>query len=449
MTTFLIEKYNEKKTGFIEYICSPSEENISLSDDEVWKLKEELTVKSMEEIVERFRPEVSIWLGRDQITIPVCHREGFFWQVINLWETIRQGRYTNITKKDLEDSLLIRDSINEQEFINAQEQIFIYLHQNRIQKAKEQVKKCAGLYNDKLFLMKRLITEAELYLQESETIHRRFVVEAKEGMSLQCVAVSEPFQKSRYHTERLEEMYQHLLKETLWNVCADKLQKADVLQKTEIQNGLEASDNKLLYWNLLLACQKIPKQKRKELEAVLEEAKEAYKAAKEQFLWQVKPLMQTLFNCYRYFKNPDAGELLITNCTLEELAEARCKKPLIRYLETVNQKQYREDAVEKLILPNIEAKQKKETLTRERFMSAGKEMPKSYTNGIEAAEILRNIFEQFEIETRMVFCEEGEPLGYALTGIDVLNQMTNQEDEKELRDLTIWLNNWKLQGEEE
>lgn len=442
MTTLLIEKYNEKKAGFIEYICSPAEEKISLSDEEVWKLKEELTVSSMEEIVERFQPEIRICLGKEQIMIPVCHREGFFMRMINLWETIRQGKYTNITKKDLEDSLLIRDSIKEQEFINAQEQIFIYLHQNRMQKAKAQVKKCAALSNDRLFLMKRLITEAEHYLQKSKTIHRRFVVEAKEGMSLQCVAVSEPFQKSRYHTERLEKMYQNLIEEMLCNACMDKL------QETEIKNGFETSENKLLYWNLMLACQNIPEQKRKELETVLKEEKEADKTAKEQFLRQAKPMIQTLFNCYRYFKNPDAGELLITNCTAEELADSKCKKALIRYLETVNQKQYKVDAAEKVILPNIEVKQKKETLTRERFAAAGKNVLKSYTNTTEAAEILQNIFEQFKIETRMIRCEEGEPLGYALTGIDVLNQVPNQENEKELRDLTIWLNDWKLQGEE-
>lgn len=421
MTTLLIEKYNEKKTGFIEYICSPAEENISLTDEEVWKLKAELTVNSMAEIVERFEPEVVVSLGTEQITIPICHKDGFFWQMIHLWETIRQGKYTVITKEDLEEALLVKDELEEAEWIKVQEQIFTYIRQNKIEKAKVQIKACEPLFSDGLFLTKMLITKAEAYFEKAEKRSRRFVAAAEEGMSLQCIAVSKPFQKSRYHSQRSEEIFRQLLGETI-------------------------EKDTLIYWNLMLNCQSLSKEERQQLEAVLKEQKELYKKAKEHFLRQAAPMIQTLFTCYRYFKKPEAAPLLITNCTVEELAEESVLPALKRYLETVNEKLYKEDVIKNVMLPNITREQKKTALTRERFQAANKEYDREMTNDIASAEALQGIFHSFGIDTELFLEDEGEPFGYALTGIEVLGEVSGQE--KELRELTIWLDRWKLYRED-
>lgn len=434
MTTLLIEKLNENQTSFIDYICSVKENSLSLTDEEVQTIRKALVVRSMEELTERFLPQVNVRLMGEQITILLCYKDGFYRNIVSLWETISQGKYSDITSKDLENSLLAAEGVSEEEFVKAQEQIFVSLQERKPQKAKAQVEACIEGFEDTLFLIKRLLVQAERFLQKNKTKHRRFVVETEEGMSLQRVAVSEAFLQSSYHSRGFEEKYQKLLEE-VFQEAQDKE-----------ENAQKAGKKRLLYWNLLLACQNLTKQKQEELERVFAEQKVIYKEARDSFWYQAKPLLQTMLNCYFYFQKQEAGELLITNCTVEELANDRCQKALLRYLETVNRKQYREDAVVKAILPNIEEKKKKEKLTRERFAAASKEVQTHNTNELKTAEALQNTFAEFEIETRMIRCDEGEMLGYTLTGIDVYSEDAHPKDE--LQELTIWLNEWRLWGEE-
>lgn len=434
MTALLIERCNEYQTSFIDYICSVKETNISLADAEVKAIREALVVRSMEEVKERFAPQVSVTLNEENIIIPLCHKAGFFQTVISLWENIKQGKYTDITLEDFEESLLAKDGCLEEEFVKVQEQIFFYLQKNQYGEAKVQVEKCMTSFDDSLFLLKRLLKQGEKFFQEQEKKHRRFVVETKKEMSLQCVAVSEAFLKSSYHTTKLEDNYQQLLEEVFLNM------------QTE-ENAQKSYQRMLLYWNLLLACQNLDEQKQKQLKRILEEQKVIYKETKESFWQQAKPVLQTLLHCYVYFHKPDARELLITNCTVEELADARCRKALLRYLETANRKVYQEDAVAKVILPNIEEKKLKQKLTRERFATGQKKGGSYRTNQLETARGLQSIFTQFAIETSMLMCDEGELAGYALTGIDVYNQSDGKEA-YDLRKLTIWLNEFRILGEE-
>ncbi|MBD5466441.1 MAG: hypothetical protein HDR22_11655 [Lachnospiraceae bacterium] len=426
MITILMQKYNDKKAGLIDFIYSAKEDNISLSDEEIWEIRNSLSVRSIEEVAEHFQPEVKITLEGEQICIPLCHKEGFFWKVIRLWETIRRGEYTDITEAGLEDSMFMKDSVTEEEFVKAQEEIFVYLQKNKFQQAQEQLKRCTELFEDTLFLSKRLLKRGEQYLQENESEHRRFVVEADGEAALQCIAVSEAFRKSCYHTKQIEEQYQQLLTQ------------------------MAQPKHRLLYWNMILACSSLSEEKRGQLKLFWNEVTRDYEEARKKFWWQAKPMIQTLFNCYLYFSRPEADELLITNCSVEELADLRYKKELQRYLETVNRKQYQEDAIGNAILPNIRDKKKQEKPIRQRFPAGKKEEEKHDNGNLDEAKILENILEQYGIKTRMFLYEEGEPLGYVLTGIDVLKQMpgNRNEEENKLRSLTIWLDELKLQREE-
>lgn len=424
MTTLLVEKCNDNKPSFIDYICAVKKESISLSDEEIWEIRKKLCVHSMEELVELFQPEIVITIGQEQITIPICHKDGFFYQLMQLWETIRQGRYTVITKKELEERLLVHDGVSEEAFLEAQKQIFSYLQQGKVKAAEQQIKSCKSNFQDTLFLTKRFIKQAEFYVKKSKEEHKRFVVETGKNMSLQCIVISEAFQSSLYHTKYIEEQYQQLLEQ--W---------------------LEPKD-KLLYWNLLLSCNTLPEEKMEQLKVCLEEQKQVYKKAKKVFWYQAKPVIQTLFQCYCYFQNPKAEEVLLTNCTVEELAATRNQKALQRYLETTNHKLYPKDRIQKAILPNIEEKKGIQNPVRKRFHTGEKEKRTYSTNTLEAAQGLQSTLQQYKIETNMVMCDVGEPLGYVLTGIDVL-KMPDSENvmENKLRDLTIWLNELKFQGE--
>lgn len=425
MTVLLVEKYNNRRTSLIDYICSVKKDKISLSDEEIWEIRKSLSVHSLEEVVEHFQPEINIALGREQISIPICHRDGFFRQLIQLWETIQKGGYTDITKADLTDSLLAGDSVTENQFVEAQEQIFIYLQQGRLEKAQKQLKKCTELFNDTLFLTKRLIKQAQEYLQKNQGEHRRFVVDTNKESSLQCIAVSEAFRKSRYHTRQAEEQYQQLLEQML------------------------QPKDRLLYWNMLLVCETLSEKKRGQLKLFWEEQTEVYQKAMGDFWRQAKPLIQTLFNCYCYFKSQKAEELLITNCTVEELSDTRYQRELCRYLETVNQKQYQGNRIHTAILPNIQSRQRQDKLMRQRFPTGKQEISKSCTNNLKAAQALQHTLEQYEIKVRLVMYNSGKPLGYALTGIDVEKMPDSKNTaEDKLRSLTIWLNELKLQGEE-
>lgn len=426
MITAIIEKYNDKKAGLIDFICSTKEDDISLSDKVIWEIRNSLSVRSIEEVAEHFQPEVKIILEGEQICIPLCHKEGFFWKVIRLWETIRRGEYTDITEADLEGSLLMKDSSTEGEFAKEQEQIFVYLQKNEFQQAQEHLKRCTELFDDTLFLSKRLLKRGKQYLQKNKLENRRFVVETDKEAALQCIAVSEAFRQSCYHTKQIEEQYQQLL--------------AQMLQPRY----------RLLYWNMMLACSTLAKGKRNQLKLFLEEKTQDYEEARKNFWWQAKPMLQTLFNCYLHFSRPEAGELLITNCSVEELSDARYKKELQRYLETVNRKQYQKDVIYNAILPNIRDKEKWEKPIRQRFPTGKKEVKKADNGNWDEAKTLENIFEQYGIKTKMFLRGEGKPLGYVLTGIDVLKQIPDNKsgEENELRSLTIWLNELKIQREE-
>lgn len=431
MTTLLIEKLNENQSSFINYIRSTKETNISLSDAEVKTIQQALVVHSMSELMERFSPQITMTYREEAITVSLGHRDGLFRQLVFVCEDILQGRYTDVTLEDLKACIFGGTKGSIEEYKKAQEQIFHYLQWNQWKEAIAMMEQCMECFGDALFNLRRLLTQGEIYLREYKAKHRRFVVEAKEGMALQRIAVSEAFVEETYHTEKQEETYRQLLE----MVIGDKL-------KTEA-NGNRQWRITLIYWNMLMACRMLPEQKLEELHTVLEEQKTIYKEIEESFMYRATPILQTLINCFFYFKKHDKDQLLVTNCSVEELTDDRSRKALMRYLETVNHKQYKEDAIDKVILPNIEEKKKKQILTRERFASSEKAGYEGSTNRREDANMLQELFKQFGIETKMISCDEGEALGYMLTGIDVLKQSSLAED-KELRELCIWLNEWKL-----
>lgn len=425
MTIVLVERYNNKKPGLIDFICSAKEEHISMSDEEIREIKNSLTVRSIEEAAKCFEPEVEITLEGEQISIPVCHPDGFFWKVIQIWETIRSGDYTDITEDSLADSLLMKDSITEAEFLREQEQIFFYLQKNQCQQAQDQLKRCMELLGDTLFLSKRLITRAGEYLQKGTLEHKRFVVESGREAALQCIAVSEAFRRSRYHTKQIEKQYEQLLEQMV------------------------QPQQRLFYWNMMLACSALSKEKKRQLNIFRKEIARDYEAAKKSFWRQAKPLIQTLINCYLHFSRPGAEELLITNCSIRELSDSRYRRELKRYLETVNRKQYVNDAIYNAILPNVRDKRKQKNLVRQRFPGEKREGDTYESGTLDEADTLKDVFNQYGIETKIFMYDEGKPFGYLLTGIDVLRQMPDDRSREgnKLRSLTIWLDELKVQEE--
>ena len=392
MVTLLIEKLDENQISLADCLRMIKQDKVSLSDAEVKEIRECFVIHSMEELIERFSPSITLRMNGERITIPLCCTNGFFQRLISMCEVIFRGEYTDITQKELEDCLLYTEN-----------------------------------KGDVFSLLNTFLQQAKEYLAEGKIKERRFVVETQEHMSLRKIAVSKKF----------------------LDCSADMTEQGKVkIEHNEAKEALSEMSwrESLAYWCLGLKEKELMDCEKEELTIFYEEQKEVYTKLQEQFLWQAKPILQTLIDCYFYFRKPDAGELLITNCMAEELLDNGCHQALCRYLDTVNGKNYDRDAIAKVILPNVDEDKVKEILTRERFQSLKKERPVRNTNGLEMAKQIQQIFKQYRIETQLIRCEAGNELGYLLTGIDVKKDILSQAD-KQLRKLCIWLNQWKVQGE--
>lgn len=392
MVTILIDKLNEKQISLVDYLRKAKQSNISLSDAEIREIRETFVVHSMKELIERFEPSITILVKGEQIIVPLCHADGFFQRLISMCEVIFRGEYTDITQEELKDSLL-----------------------------------CTENKEDVLSLLHTFLQQAKEYLEDGKTRERRFVVETQEHMSLRKITVSKRFLDSDDDMTEMEKV------------------KIEHNQAKEALLEMNWRDS-LAYWCLYLKEKELSDSEKEALKIVYEEQKEVYAELQEQFMWQAKPILQTLIDCYFYLKKSDAGELLITNCLAEELADTKGRKALFRYLDTVNGKQYDEDAITKVILPNVDEDQAKEKLTRERFQASKKEMSIRNNNTVETAKEIQHMFGKYQIETQLIRCQEGKPLGALLTGIDEKIENVSKQEEQ-LRELCRWLNEWNVQGE--
>lgn len=392
MVTILIDKLNEKQISLVNYLREAKQGNISLSDAEIREIRETFVIHSMEELIERFSPSITFRMNGEQIAIPLCCKNGFFQRLISMCEVIFRGEYTDITQEELEDSLL-----------------------------------CTENKEDLLSLLHTFLQQAKEYLEGGKTRERRFVVETQEHMSLRKIAVSKRFLDNDADMTKMDKV------------------KIEHNQAKEALSEMNWRDS-LAYWCLYLKEKELSDSEKEALIIFYEEQKEVYAGLQEQFMWQAKPILQTLIDCYFYFRKQDAGELLITNCLAEELVDTECRKALFLYLDTVNGKQYDEDAITKVILPNVDEDQAKEKLARERFQASKKEIPIRNTNTVETAKEIQHMFGQYQIETQLIRCQEGKPLGALLTGIDEKIENVSKQDEQ-LRELCRWLNEWNVQGE--
>lgn len=392
MVTLLIEKIDENQVSLVDCLRKTKQGNISLSDAEIREIRERFVIHSMDELTERFLPCITLQINGEQITIPLWCTKGFFRRLISLCEVIFRGEYTDITHEELKDGLLYTD--NEE---------------------------------DVLSLLTTFLQQAKEYLEEGKTKERRFVVETQEHMSLRLIAGANCFLNNGNDMKEWR-------KENIENI-----------QAKEALSNMKWRES-LAYWCLRLKEKALLNREKELLNIFYREQKKLYAELQEYFLWQAKPILQTLIHCYFYFRKTDAGELLITNCTAEELADDGCRQALLRYLDTVNGKKYDNDAITKVILPNVDTDKNKVVLTRERFKAARKERPVRNTIELEMAKEIQQIFSQYQIETQLIRCDEGSSLGYLLTGIDVKTETVSNQDEQ-LRSLCVWLNEWKVQGE--
>lgn len=412
--TLLIEEIAPNKENLISLI-QYVEQRESLSDEEINVVHEKLEVSSFEEVIEKFNPEIYMYLDTDNmqvnfyrtmpedirdrvVAVPLGKQSGFFEEVVKLMDNKRKNKYVLTSFQDFGEALFPIPS--EAGFKKLREEIFIQLAKGNERTAEKVLSDIISKYDEGIFLIKTFLEETSKYARDINIIeeNKRFVISDSEDAQVHLLKASESFETHRYHTDEETERYFAFL-----NKC---------LSEVNIKN------RNLLILLLELGC--VPRRDSYEVLIQYYRAyQEYYGKILQSFWWEARPLLETLLGIKSFFGNYSVEKgimppvMIITNCTPELLANSKYKNVFRIYLESMNEKNYLEKTIWYAIMPRIPFNTSAKAYVRERFAANGEK--RTYqANDINYIQPVLEILGDYHIATFLSVNPNKENVFYAL-----------------------------------
>lgn len=435
--TLLVEEIEPNRDNIVS-IVRYIENRESFSDEEIAEIHSRLEVSSFEEVIEKFSPQIYMSLDTDSMqasfhrrlpqelqascqAIPICENMAFFDELISLMENKRKRKYVLTAFQNFGDRLL--PAKEPEGFFELREKVLRTICREGEHAAVRLMDHLMSEYDDGIFLLKTFLKETYWYIQEAVTGNDDlcFVIEDDENVQVHAMSVSEHFEHNYCHTKQEEETYFAFLNQ--------------YFEQNEPQNR-----------NLMVLCMELfckPKRKNLELlEKYYREYLEFYIRLLREFWWEAKPLIETLLGIRNFFASytPTDGQMppkmVITNCTPELLLDNRYKETFRLYIETVNEKNYRDNSIWYAIIPRLPYAGGTKEKIRERFLSTGSGEHSYPPNGIEGVQVVLDILGRYQVQTFVSIMAQSDTVFYSLRekGIDsfeesfrFLNNSENRE----------------------
>lgn len=371
--TILFEELNGGRENIISMIHQSGQQE-SLTDDEILAIHEKLLVKSFQEAVAKFEPQIFIRLDTDtqsvgytrSITardegyqaIPLCREDGFFEALSEMMENKRRHRFVITSFQSFSSRIL--PSAPPEPFLAKRREMLAAVCRNQLKKAERLRRELVRDYDDGIFLVKTFLDQIYTYMTEQEAHGTKhcFVVGTDGNGQVHPAEISEHFKQQSSCTREEEQRYFQFLQE---HMDEDSLKNRN-----------------LMVLLLNLAC---PPQKENVgiLKDYYNSYLDFYRVMLERFWWEAKPVLCALLGIKNFFEQYPVAEsgmrpaLLIANTGPEFIKQQTQKEAFRLYLESVNEKNDYKDTIWYAVLPGAPFEGEKKKLVRERFQSSSED----------------------------------------------------------------------------
>lgn len=368
--TILFEELNGGRENIISMIHQ-SEQQESLTDEDILAIHDKLLVTSFQEAVKKFEPQIFMRLDTDKQSVGytrsitakdegfqailLCREDGFFEALRELMENKRRRHFVITSFQSFSGRIL--PSAPPEPFLAKRKEMLAAVCRKHFKKAERLRKELVRDYDDGIFLVKTFLAQLYAYMTENEKHGTKhcFVVGADGTGQVHPVEISEHFKSQSSCTEEEELRYFQFLQEHI--------------DEENLKN------RNLMVLLLNLACP--PK---KENAGILKDYYNSYldfyRVMLEKFWWEAKPLLEALLGIKNFFEQYTVAEggmrpsLLITNINPDFIRQQTQKEAFRLYLESVNEKNDYKDTIWYAVLPGAPFEGKKKKLVRERFQAS-------------------------------------------------------------------------------
>ena len=425
--SILLEVINPEKADLLTII---TEENAkeSLSDEQLARIHEKLTVSSFSEFITKFAPTVKMMLnteqkqvafslghmGDAQEVIELNHPDSLFNSLMYLIESKKHKRYLLTEFEDMMENVIPRRSSDL--FFDERGQLISDITANGPAEHGSHVRRMKKLlhgYDDGIYLLIAFLKNVEAILLRGmeDGFVNRGIIEDHDQLQIKVLKTAERYQKEFYVGDHFDaEEYSAIVEECL-----------------ESEKGMLRNPT------LLRDCLLLPVYvKERKLELLLQKQKEYidfYVLLLKRFWITSKPLLETLLGVWNFFAPHYGVEgmnpvLVVANFALADLMETKNRERLDIYLNSVNSKTFQDNTIWYAILPNMVTNTEIQGRNvRERFRSQ-REQYAFRRNGTEEIVLALEILARYKVQTflSLSLTKENTFTAIARTGLDRLNE---------------------------
>lgn len=400
--TILFEEINPDKQNLLTMIGDIKEQE-SLTDEMIEQIHKELEVQSFQQFIDKFEPGVYMYLdttscqvrfsyqchqmeGYECSKIPLDNKNSLLSVILELMDSKKQKKYLLKNFNYILSCLVPQN--HKENFCYQRKQFIELVYQNRLEEAKDIYEIIIQEQKEGLFLLTIFLQEAyELMAKEqAEGLKDRFITEQDVTSLVTPIAFSgNLWKKGRYLSKEQQQAYVKFL------------------------NTMMEGHPPVFHKELLFCCMLLPTIKTKEqileLQTAYEKYLEYYGDIVKMFWIQGKPLLEQLLGVKMFFEQ--YGEIsegmqpvmVISNVSPRDILAINARKQLQVYLETVNQKNYKDNTLWYGIIPGIAlADYEKEKNLRERFPGT-REKIQYPNNTSQEVSVLLQILAEYKIQT--------------------------------------------------
>ncbi len=426
--TILFEEINPNKNNLLTLVNETGKRE-SLTDDEVLKIHQYLEVRSFQEFVEKFTPEVYMLLDTNnrkvifsrectnnaQQSFRLDQDDSLFDRLIHLMEAKEKKKYVLTNFSDLLENMFPIENM----------ELFFHERNNIIRKIVKQsntdianmdmsIKELIRKYDNGILLINAFLKEVTNYLScmDKEIRSDRGITDDEGKMQIQVIKTS-----TRYQNELLAIETTNIVEyeELITKYWVDSAQTIHI-------NHME------LFKDLLMLPILFANKDYRTIQKKYTDYCDLYEEIIKRFWVTAKPLIETMLGIKKYFEQYQNivgmhPSLIICNFQVSDITTPLNREKLEIYLRSVNAKMFYQNTIWYSIIPNIASiDYTNGNIIRERFKAKREEIP-YHRNDMESICSLLEITAKYKIQSflSLALTEENTFTAFSKMGIDGIN----------------------------
>lgn len=442
--TILFEEINPNKINLLTLV-NESGKKESLTDEEVLKIHQHLEVKSFQEFLSKFTPEVymlldtcnrKVMFSREYIedaqdTLCLNNQDSLFNMLLYLMEAKQNKKYLLMNFSDLLEHMLPeKDTKSFLKEKNAVVNNLVKQTNVNFNDANWYINELLHKYDDGILLLRAFLEEVTAYLpyMGKEIKIDRGILDDEGRMQIKVIESSSEYRDKVFIIEKTDIVaYEEMIISCL----------REVFQTKPIKHMT-------LYKDLLMLPILFANKEYRTIQEKYTEYCDLYENVIKKFWLTAKPLIETMLGIKKYFEQYRGQEgmspaLLVCNFQASDILMPQNREKLEIYLRSVNDKMFYQNTIWYSIIPNLASGDHIDAHTiRERF-KAKKERIQYQRTEMEAACVLLELTSRYKIQNFLSLAVEEESTftAFAKKGIDSINDSFAVLDKVDNKDYII------------